>query len=224
LRPRILAPGEDVLESAQCRDLVAGSAGGGQTDRMGTTSSRLVLLAALALAPLCPTPSQAVGTGVREEPQVEALGSGGRPNEAASGDFAVLQIATTDPAGLLADWARPGAGARLQAFTRTVRHRPIVTYLVFKGCRADAAGACNVTASFETLDPGGRSVGPASAAKVWVGRPPAPGLALQLSQDGYGLEFNDSDPAGAYRVRVSITDHIAGITVQTEQQLTLGSD
>jgi len=32
--------------------------------------------------------------------------------------------------------------------------------------------------------------------------------------------FEDKDPLGSYTVRAAITDHVAGVTLRTEQQLT----
>ena len=100
------------------------------------------------------------------------------------------------------------------------RNRPIVTFLVFRGCKADPAGRCNVTADFETIAPGGKTYDLTKGAQIWVGYPPPPGYSLQLSADGYGLRFEDKDPLGAYRVRATVTDRIAKITLRTEQTLT----
>jgi hypothetical protein len=143
-----------------------------------------------------------------------------RPNAAVSGNFAVLQIATTDPGKLMADWLQPTPGVSVTTSTSTPRNKPIVTFIVFKGCSGDASGNCNVTVDYETLEPSGKSYNQTKAAEVWVGHPPAPGLALQLSVSGYGIVFEDKDPLGPYIVRAAITDHVAGVTLHTEQQLT----
>jgi hypothetical protein len=95
-----------------------------------------------------------------------------------------------------------------------------VTFITFKGCRADAAGNCNVTADFNTVDPLGKSYGKTRTSEVWVGHPRPPDGFLQLSASAYGLVFEDKDPLGPYRVRAAITDHVAGITLHTEQVLT----
>jgi hypothetical protein len=144
-----------------------------------------------------------------------------QPNGATSGDFSVLQIATTDPDRLTADWLKPTAAVSLTTTTQTVRNQPIVTFIVFKGCRPDASGNCNVTVDYETLAPDGKRYDITKGAEVWVGHPPAPNLNLQLSVAGYGLKFEPKDPPGPYRVRASITDHVSSITLNTEQVLTV---
>lgn len=143
-----------------------------------------------------------------------------RPNTASAGDLSVLQIATTDPDALLAEWAKPTRGVRLTGSTRATRNQPIVTFIIFKGCKADASGACNLTADFTVTGPTGRVYSQEKAAKVWVGRRRPPNQALQLSESGLGLRFEDKDPLGPYRVRTTVTDHVAGVSLHTEQTLT----
>jgi len=143
-----------------------------------------------------------------------------RPDEASSGGFWVRQIATNNPDDLLADWFHiPTMGVPTNVSTRTVRGRPIVVFLVFKGCRRDRAWKCNVTADFETIGPSGTVDDHTVGAKVWVDLSAPPDNDYQLSRTGYGLVAEDGDAIGTYRVRAAITDHVAGITLHTEQEL-----
>ncbi len=144
-----------------------------------------------------------------------------QPNAASQGNFAVAQISTNDAQKLMADWETVTPVVQLVSSTRTVRNKPIVTFIVFKGCQADAAGNCNVTVDFDTFDPSGKDYDHTKAAKVWVGRLAAPNLSLQLSEAGYGLVFEDKDPVGAYRVVATVTDHQSGVSLRTEQVLTV---
>jgi len=137
-----------------------------------------------------------------------------------SGDFAIKQIATLDNDGLNERWNQPTAGVLIDASSTVVRNKPIFTYIVFTGCKPDKSGACNVTAVFKMFDPNGKSWGSQLDTPIWVGLPaPAHGI-LQLSTGGLGMVVEDKDPLGAYRVTVDVTDHIAGITLHTEQMLT----
>ena len=149
----------------------------------------------------------------------DAIPAGGQPNMARSGDFAVWQIATVQPDQLMADWLKPTPGVAIPMATMTPRNRPIVTFIVFTGCRADAAGNCNVTVDFDTTDPAGKPYDHTNA-EVWVGHPPPVGKNLQLSSGGLGLAFEAKDPLGAYQVRATVTDHVSGLSLHTEQVLT----
>jgi len=144
-------------------------------------------------------------------------------NAAQAGELAILQIATTEPERLMSDWEKPGADVRLVAQDKVKRGQPVVTFILFRGCRPDARGACNVTVDFTTTGPAG-TYNETKAAEVWVGRPPPPSRAIQLSAGGLGLSFEAKDGIGPYRVMARITDHVAGITLQTEKTLTLLAD
>jgi hypothetical protein len=144
------------------------------------------------------------------------------PNMAASDPLGVMQIATDDAKQLMAQWTKPDPNVQIAATTKTTRHRPITTFIVFRGCQADPAGNCNVTADFAITGPTGKPYDQAKGAPIWVGHPPPPGNGLQLSATGLGIEFEDKDALGAYLVRVTVTDHVAGKVLHTEQSLTVG--
>ncbi len=143
-----------------------------------------------------------------------------RPDIASLGEFGVMQIATTDPEKLMTDWATNTPGVQVATASEMTRNQPIVTFLVFRGCKADAAGNCNVTVDFETLGPSGASYNRTPGAPVWVAYPAPPATAVQLSSSGYGLKIEDKDPLGPYIVRATVTDHIANITLHTQATLT----
>lgn len=146
------------------------------------------------------------------------------PDAAASGDFAVLQVLTTEPEQLMADWEKPGAVVHLVAKDAVGRGKPVVSFIVFRGCRADAKGACHVTADFVATDPAGKTYGEFKDVEIWVDKPPPPGRAVQLSAGGMGLVFEPKDLAGRYRIAARVVDHVAGVTLQTEKTLTLVSN
>lgn len=145
------------------------------------------------------------------------------PNTASSGNFAIVQIATTDSAALRAEWAKPTPGVKLQTSTRMTRNQAIETFIIFKGCGLDKAGNCNLTVQYEVFNPAGKSLIRVPG-KIWVDRPPPPDLQLQLSASSLGLTLDDSDPLGPYRIQAKVTDHVAKVTLQTEQTLTAIAD
>jgi len=141
------------------------------------------------------------------------------PSRASSGEFAVQMISTLDPDGLFTAWNTKGEGVRIVAAQGMRRHQPIATFAVFTGCQRDGLGQCNVTGVFDVLDPAGQPYAH-HAVDIWVGLPPPPGRNLQLSMNGLGLRIEDKDPLGTYRVKLTVTDMNAGITLATEQSLT----
>jgi hypothetical protein len=189
---------------------------------VGLNGKRGAVLAAIAL--LCGT--QPASSLAQSEPFWKGIASEG-PAAASSGDLAVLQTATTNPDKLTADWLNVEEGTdRTTGFdlhndARTTRNKPIVTFIVFRGCRPNSYGNCNLTADYNVVGPDGKPYAEAKLVQLWVDRPPPPSQNLELSASGFALVFEPKDALGDYRVHAIISDHVAGITLNTEQVLTL---
>lgn len=134
--------------------------------------------------------------------------------------FGAMQIATTEPDQLEHEWAQPTPGVHLPAQDEAARNQRIFTYITFGGCRAGPDGNCDVTARFDILDPQGKPYGPPQEALLWNHLPMPPGN-LQLGQAAVGLQVEPGKPLGKYRVIAHTTDHVANITLTTEQTLTI---
>lgn len=134
--------------------------------------------------------------------------------------FTVVQLSTTDAKQLLADWAKPTPEARLQTQTTTTRHQPIHTFISFAGCKKDAAGECHVVASFVVLDPAGKPYSDAAGITIFRG-PPPPNGNFALGTASLGVKVETGEGLGSYTVKVETTDKVAGITLRTQQVLTV---
>lgn len=148
--------------------------------------------------------------------------SSGDPSRASYKGFAVFQIATLDGEGFAARWNRPTPGVEVAATSKVARNQPVFTFILFTGCASDQAGKCNVTADFRMFDPAGKSFGEQIGSPVWVGLPPPPKYVLQLSTQYLGMVVENKDRLGSYRIVVTVTDHISGITLTTEQTIVAG--
>jgi hypothetical protein len=191
---------------------------------VGLNGRRGAVLAAIALA----CGAQPASTLAQNGQFWKGTASEG-PDTASSGDFAVLQTATTEPDKLMADWLKVEEGTdrtvgfHLHSKTLTICNKPIATFIIFRGCHPDTSGSCNVTADFKAISPDGKTYAEAKSIQVWVGRPPPPNLNLELSRSGFVLVFEPKDALGDYLVRASITDHVANVTINTEKFLTLAA-
>ena len=137
-----------------------------------------------------------------------------------AGSFAVVQVATDDTARFIAELAKPTPGVNLQVTTKVRRNRPLDTFIAFRGCRADRTGKCNVTATYYLRAPSGK-VSSYPGLDVWAHQPqPAPGL-IMVSRQSFGMTFNTDDAVGTYTVRAAVTDHVAGVTLHTQQDITV---
>ncbi len=145
-----------------------------------------------------------------------------RPNVATSGAFTAVQFANPDPQAVLEAWTNPtAAGVQLKTDTRGRRDQPIYTFVIFRGCRTDAAGACTVTADFEVEDPTGKPYVQQKSVRSWVNKPPAPAPNFTLATGYMGLVVERKDVAGPYTVRMTLTDQVSGISLHTRQTLSI---
>lgn len=142
------------------------------------------------------------------------------PRGAQAGGFHVLQFSTTNAEAVVAEWRKPTPGVRIDDTHQVRLGQPVTTFVVFGGCKPDAQGLCDVRAAVELFDPAGKPSVKATA-KVWVGQPAPPPQILRLSTDGVTVTFARPDPVGPYRVRSTVTDRVAGVTLTTEETLTV---
>ena len=99
--------------------------------------------------------------------------------------------------------------------------RPVTIFLTLMGRVPDSAETCTVKAGFAVVGPRGVAAVQRMAVPVRVGLKPARGAGLLPSTTGFGLTVSDRNVAGTDHVRATITDHVARISVRTEQALTL---
>ena len=137
------------------------------------------------------------------------------PSRAAKGRFAVMMIVTPDIEAFWAEWQKP-EDPHLTSTERIARDSPVFAMLVFSGCRAGADGNCRVSAEFRMTGPDGAPYGEPHRGLAWSG-PPAPGRNLQLSEASLGFRLDPPDPLGRYTISATLTDEIAGETLQVEQ-------
>ena len=165
---------------------------------------------------LAATAAQAAGAQPRPAPADWPT----KPNTATTGAFSVVQVATADADKFMAEWRKPTPGVKLHATHQIGRGRPITTFIAYRGCRTDKAGKCHVTATFSLLSPTGKVD---AYPPMQVSNPqlqPKPGI-IYMSSQGLGMTFTASDPLGVHTLKAAITDQVAGVTLHTQQALTV---
>lgn len=174
--------------------------------------SRFSLLAAIALCSAANAGPSAASNPAGDWPATD--------HSASAAGFSVVQIASTHGRDFVRDWNRPGPHGEVHGETTVHLGQPLDTFIAFRGCRADPAGRCNVTATFEITGPDGKPQ-TSPPMDVWANQAqPSPGM-IHLSRASLGLSFAPSERPGPYRVRAKVTDHVAGVTLRTQQVITL---
>ncbi len=136
------------------------------------------------------------------------------PSRASKDGFGVSVFVTPDIEGVWKAWGGP-TPPNISVTDQIERGKPVHAMIVFNGCKAAADGNCNVTGIYSITSPDGTAYGEPHGGKIWAG-PPAPGYNLQLSEGSLGLVVEPDEPLGRYMLKASVTDHVAGITLDVE--------
>ena len=140
-------------------------------------------------------------------------------NIAEKDGFGVMQVAASDAAAFIAAW-KIGDGAKNET-TRTVADKPLFTLLIFRGCKADADGKCDIAADFAITRPDGTINEDNKGVVVWNKAAPADPKKPMIGDGALGYGVDSEGPFGDYRVVATVTDKVAGTSVTTEQTLTI---
>ena len=135
------------------------------------------------------------------------------------GGFSVLQVAVPDAAKFIAEWKLGGGGK--SATTKTVANQPLFTFLIFRGCKANGDGKCDIVADFVITRPDGTINDENKGVVVWNKAAPTDPKKPYLGDGALGYGVDDEGPFGDYRVVATVTDRVAGVTLTTELTLTI---
>ena len=140
-------------------------------------------------------------------------------NEGRAGDLMILQLWSDKPDAFLTEWNKP-TPPRLITTTKIERNQRITAFIIFAGCKGDAAGTCDLNGNIEFRDPDGKIYGEIKDLEIWSG-PPIEGYDLRLSPAGPAMAIEDGEKLGDYTVRITVTDRNADVTATTEEKLTV---
>jgi hypothetical protein len=133
--------------------------------------------------------------------------------------FSVLQVAVPDPAKFIAAWKLGTGGG--SATTRTVANQPLFTLLIIRGCKPNPDGKCDVVADFMITRPDGTINDENKGVEVWNKAAPADPKKPYIGDGALGYGVDDDGPFGDYRVVATVTDRVAGISLTTDETLTI---
>ena len=165
-----------------------------------------------------PAPAKPKPPGAKAKPKTQLMTISPLSHDEKNG-FSVLQTAVPDSAKFIAGW-KLGAGGG-SATTKTVANQPLFTFLIFRGCKANAEGKCDVVADFVITRPDGTINDDNKGVVVWDKAAPTDPKKPYLGDGALGYGVDDDGPFGDYRVVATVTDRVAGITLTTEQTLTI---
>ena len=127
------------------------------------------------------------------------------------GEGLEINVIVTEKGNELFDsWDKPtGSSFNVEPVKVASRGEFLSAIILFKGCRADGVGNCNVDMDIIAFDPTGKIYGEMPRVELWQHKPaPDPGFT-QLSRGFMGIVIEPTDPPGVYRVTVVARDNNA---------------
>jgi hypothetical protein len=134
-------------------------------------------------------------------------------SRASDGTFGIMLVLTDDWEGFTKRWQQTSPGFDIPAVGPIPKGHPIISAIIFRGCRTDQSGSCSLTGDFRAIDPNGKTYAEQKDVTIW-NSPPPPAPQLELSAGGFGLSLDPPDPLGTYTIIARITDHVANKTLE----------
>ena len=166
-----------------------------------STRSRQTLAAALLLLPTAVPPAR--------KPAV--------PGAAPQGKLDIRILVTAEPAKVFHPTKGPdGKYSQAQPVKVAPRNRPISALILFKDCKPDASGNCNVDVDIQGLTPSGALFKNQRGAELWRNKTAPHAGFTQLGSPHIKITVEPRDPAGVYRIIAVAHDRIAGTNARAE--------
>jgi hypothetical protein len=115
------------------------------------------------------------------------------------------------------EWDHPtGKSPNLESAAIVPRGKDVVAMVLFRNCKPDAIGNCNLELDTFAYYPDGRLYGYRADVDFWNQKPAqGPGF-LQLGRRSLALSIDPGDPPGIYRVLATLRDRIGNVERTTE--------
>jgi hypothetical protein len=131
--------------------------------------------------------------------------------------FEIVMVFTDRATALLRHHDNPnGIPLNLESIKVVPRGRHVAALVLFKNCRPDDKGMCNIELDTIAHTPEGKVYGYRTDSQFWYRKPePGPGY-LQMGRRALGLVIDRGDPAGTWRVTATARDRIANAEASAE--------
>jgi hypothetical protein len=126
------------------------------------------------------------------------------------GTFGAQLIFTVDEQALFRKWATPSETVDVDTVESVNINQPINAFVIFSGCKPDAANLCKVSMRFRVIQPDGKVYSETPTMEVWQDKPAPPGRSLQLSVQYLKVVVEPHEQRGRYTVQTQVRDDNTG--------------
>lgn len=131
--------------------------------------------------------------------------------------FEIVLVFTDRAASLYSHFDNPnGIPLNLESVRVAPRGKRLVAIVLFRNCKPDDKGMCNIELDTIAYTPKGKVHGYRADSQFWYRKPePGPG-ELQMGRRSLGLVIDPGDPAGTWRVTATARDRIANVEASAQ--------
>jgi hypothetical protein len=126
------------------------------------------------------------------------------------GAFGAQLIFIADEQALFKKWATPSETVDVDTVESVNINQPISAFVIFSGCKPNAANLCKVSMRFRVIQPDGKVYSETPAMEVWHDKPAPPGRSLELSVQYLKVIVEPHEQRGRYTVQTQVRDDNAG--------------
>ncbi len=133
------------------------------------------------------------------------------------GNFGAWLLLIDDEEKFYNEWIIPGT-LNVDTVKKIKKNSYITALIIFSGCVENRVGNCKVWVDFHITQPNGKLYAKIPNQPLWIDRPrPKPG-ALQRGEAFIRIRIEPHEPLGTYRVRATIREENAKVTLTLENQ------
>ena len=131
--------------------------------------------------------------------------------------FEIVMVFTDRARALYVHYDNPnGIPLNLESINVAPRGKPLYAVVLFRNCKPDDKGMCNIELDTIAYTPQGNVYGYRSDWQFWYRKPERPPGELQIGRRNLGLTIDPGDPVGTWRVTATARDRIANTESSAE--------
>lgn len=140
-----------------------------------------------------------------------------------AGEFGAMMFITGKYQEFIEAWEKPASPTYVPNISTTetaVRGQTVRVMVMFANCTEDKDGNCHVLVDFTIKRPDGTIYASFKEKDLWKGKKPPKNMTF-LGNASLGVEIEQDDPYGVYKIQASIRDLNGGHSFDLVQHLTV---
>jgi hypothetical protein len=136
------------------------------------------------------------------------------------GTFGARLIFIADEQILFKKWDTPSETVNIDTVESVSINQPISAFVIFSGCKPDAANFCKVLMRFRIIQPDGTVYSETPVMEVWHNKPAPQGRSLELSAQYLKVIVEAHEQRGCYTLQAQVRDDNSNTVLSLQKTFT----